>query len=568
MTNHIIDNTIKNLGKVVLWQYDKAYRLLALIKHMHVLYVCAVEQFWKFWDKSVLSIDSSNMFGLTVFGKLVGVQAPTIIDETGEKRFVVPSVYKKLIKGQFELQSSNGSFEGILNYVDIVFGIDGQNNLTKWLGYVSEYGWSTNVDDLNFRYQPKRFYERGYVFWYDEEGDGSDTNWKCDRYITPEENISFDAIKPYLTKTIDKPTGSGQENTLFLNLIDPEGYVRKVAAGPKDALKLELSYTFGEYTIIARATRMQKCGVSVVDNGDMSIDYVKTSYYDEMHKDQKFLFEQKRDDVCPYPLGVKTNEPAELWRFGFDGQQPQDMYEIGRSYSKCDVIGYIDGDYHGFHWEFKRDVSASENTSFDAIKEYLVKTREGDPFISGIADTDAFDCPQLTTMYLTKNDKTPIPFYYDNVAKKTSIMMSINNYSLFKAEVDDVPNEFLVNGFNGNGTIMADGLVLPIQKEEWDLELSNSIEPMNSRGETVINIVSATTQTIPINRTSFNAGRINDDRYYRTGTLINTGNEYRFVKEGGKVVNGRFSGVDVMPDRSTLIGIDELKKVKKTIILN
>ena len=443
MTNHQIDNSIKDLGKVVLWQYDRAVRLLSILKHMHVLYFCAVEQFWRFWENRVLSIDTCSDFGLSLWGMFIGVPPPVIVDNTGISRFVKPSVYKKLLKGAFNLLRANSSFEGILGYLETVFGVDGKDNLTKWVASVSEYGWTTNVDELNFRYVPNRSYSEGYVFWYDENGDGSDTNWKCTRDITSSENTSFEAIRPYLAETTDTPTGSDSTGTIFLHLIDPEGIVRKISAGTKDSLRIDVSYEYGEYVITASVVRVQKCGVSVVDNGDMSLTYVKTPYYDQMHRDQKALFEQLQDEVCPYPLGVKTNEQAETWLFGFDGQQPnaEDEYTPNTAYAAGTVVWRIDGDYHGFHWKFKEDVSAAKNKSFEAIKDYVEKTDEGDPFISGIADTEAFDTPapayRSTQMGEYRGMRT---VYANSLNTDTSIMpLVVDGQSILNSASNDIP---------------------------------------------------------------------------------------------------------------------------------
>lgn len=555
MTNHKIDNSLKDYGKVVLWQYDKAIRLLALMKHMHMLYVCAIEQFWKFWIDKVLSIDTANTFGLNLWGNLVGVPPLTILDsDTGEKRFIKPSLYKKVIKGHFSLMKNGSSFEGLLEYANIVFGVDGTNNLTKWLATVSEYGWTTNVDELNFKYQPARAYAEGFVFWYDETGEGLTTNWKCNRAISKTENTSFNDIKQYLTKTELAPTGSESQKTIFLELIDPEGYVRKVTAGAKDALKLELSYQFGDYTITATATRMQKCGVAIVDNGDMSISYVKTPYYDQMHRDQKALFEQKQDEVCQYPLGVKTNEPQETWLFGFDGQQPlaEDEYQANRAYSKGTVVWRIDEEYHGFHWKFTRDVSASENKSFDAIRGSVEKTNEGDPFISGIADTEACDSLHLyVSPYGAEANWDYSPTY-----NETYLIINPQPNELVNISVSDVPTEFQILSGPSNWLMIEDGYVLPIQMEVWDSNLSALL-----RDRSVIRhdvgvkdgrpYVNAYTYTY-VKPIAYNQGRVRDGIYYRAGTLINLDNEYRYVKEGGTYSKGSFSGTTVMPDRSIL----------------
>ena len=140
MKYHVIDNSLNNLGKTVLWQYDRAFRLLSILKHMQVLYHCAVEQFWDFWRTKILSIDTCNSFGCSIWGLFLDVPRPMIIDKNGNERQIVPSVYRKLMKGAFYLMKADATFYDILGYVEIIFGISGENTLSPWTEYVNEYG--------------------------------------------------------------------------------------------------------------------------------------------------------------------------------------------------------------------------------------------------------------------------------------------------------------------------------------------------------------------------------------------------------------------------------------------
>jgi hypothetical protein len=420
-----------------------------------------------------------------------------------------------------------------------VFGIDGPNNLTKWIASVSEYGWTTNVDDLNFKYKAGVAYPAGYIFWYDESGEGLDVNWKCLEPIKAADNTSFEAIRDKVEQTRDNPTGSDGGDNVFLHLIDPEGYVRKIAAGGRDARKLELTYQFGDYTITATATRLQKCGVSLVDNGDMSMEYVKTPYYDQMHRDQKALFEQRKDDICPYPIGVKTNEPQETWIFGFAGQEPaeEDKYEPNTAYAAGTVVWWIeDGnegeEYHGFHWKFKEDVTAQQNTNFDAIRKYVVKTDEGDPFVSGICDTESCDSPgtrDISTFYAKDGDKSVIH------------IQEIDNETM-RIPVNAVPNEFLVTN-GGDATLLLPRYVMPIQINFWTEEMSRLLGASGNNG---------LGENISLKLISFDGGKARSGSYYRAGTLMKIDNEYRYVKTGGTFESGKFSGKTVTPGQTMI----------------
>ena len=447
MKNHVVDNSLKNLGKTVLWQYDRAVRLLSLLKHMQVLYHCAVEQFWNWWTNKVLSVDTCDAFGCSLWGMFLGVPRPTVKNEDGSDRLIATSVYRRLLKGAFYLTTASSSFSDILGYLEIVFGIGGYENLSKWSVYVSEYGWYTNIEELNDEYIVGETYYAGEVVWHHDEGDTVGENWKFTRDVTSKENTSWEATADARVRTKEDTTRSAGRDTLLLKLYDPEGICRKIGGAPNNSLSVSVSYAFGNTTRSATATRRRKCGLTLVDKGNMSISYGKSDYYDEMHRDQKALFEQRLTEFCPFPLGVGDDTlPLEEWVLGFasfnaaewwgryqkmkayavgdrfvhdygvgdrlfkvvkkiyipdntsfeaissfisevsddvyDEGQENTRYKSGVAYSAGDVFGYVDKFGHGFNYECKVNISASRNTSFDAIKANVEKTIKGDPFVS------------------------------------------------------------------------------------------------------------------------------------------------------------------------------------------
>lgn len=385
MKIHEIDNSLKNLGKTVLWQYDKAVRLLSVMKHMQVLYHCAVEQFWQFWTEKVLSIDTCGPLGCSVWGIFLGVPRPTVKGDDGKEHLIATSVYRRVLKGAFYLMKASSSFDDILGYLEIVFGIGGDENLSKWAVYVSEYGWTTNIDELNDVYKSGVAYGKGDIFSYDRTGDGTLSNWKCTKAISAAENTSFDAIEEYVAATNEPTNGTGDDETLLLKLYDPEGICRKIGGAPNNSLSITVEYEFGETTIRAVATRRRKCGVTLTDNQNLSMDYGKSEYYDEMHRDQKALFEQRLDDFCPFPLGIKTNIPVGRWTFGFKGQSSL-MYEPNKAFENGQVLGHVLDDYRCCNYECIEDISAAENLSFEAIEGKVKKTHDGGPLIQSFSE--------------------------------------------------------------------------------------------------------------------------------------------------------------------------------------
>lgn len=386
MKIHEIDNSLKDLGKTVLWQYDKAVRLLSVMKHMQMLYHCAVEQFWRYWTEKVLSIDTCGAFGCSIWGSFLGVPHPTVVGSDGDRRLIATSVYRRVLKGAFFLMKANSSFTDILGYLEIVFGVGGEDSLSKWTATVSEYGWTTNVDELNDVYKAGVAYAKGDIFSFDKTGEGVLRNWKCTRDVSADENTSFDAIAGLIEATNEPTNGVGDGETLLLKLYSPEGVCRKIGGAPNNSLTISTEYKFGETTIKAVATRRRKCGLSLVDKQDLSLEYGKSPFYDEMHPDQKALFEQRFDEFCPTPLGIKTNEPLPEVVFGFIGQE-NEQYEAGRTYRKGDSFGRISEDGGQYVYECMEDVDSVKNTSFSAIENVVMKTNGADPFIGGLVDS-------------------------------------------------------------------------------------------------------------------------------------------------------------------------------------
>lgn len=329
MTTHVIDNSLSALGKTVLWQYDKAVRLLAVIKHLQVWYHCAVEQFWKYWVEKVLAVDTCDSFGCSIWGMMLGIERPMITASNGEKRLIVTSVYRKLLKASFYLYKADSSFGSIAGYLNILFCVDGLNNLSKWQVQVSEYGWYTNVDEINGLYQSGRAYKKGEVFWYHTEEDSKGSNWKCTEDIGIGKNTSFENLlaNGLIQRTLEPTTAESGSSIITLKLYDPEGIERAMGIGYKNALSVSVEYVFGTTTVTAEIMRTVKCGVGIRETGDLTLEYFKTQFYDEMHRDQKALYEQLFSEVCPYPLGIgDPNEVVEEWVFGFGACDFRDKF--------------------------------------------------------------------------------------------------------------------------------------------------------------------------------------------------------------------------------------------------
>lgn len=387
MRVHSIDNSLKNLGKTVLWQYDRAIRLLSVMKHMQVMFYAAIERFWGFWLTKILSIDTAGAMGCGLWGQILGVARPSIKLPSGEEIMIADVVYRKLLKGTFYLMNGSSNFDTFYHYCEIIFSIDGKNTITKWMGSVSEYGWYTNIEELNNAYRPNIAYYIGDVIWNQDEPNEYGNNWKFKKEVPLNKNTSWESIRDSVEPTQEETTSKTESESLLLKLYDPEGQCRKIAGAPKDALEIKVEYRYGSHIITAKVQRRRKCGVMVVDLGNMAMEYRKTEYYDEMHAHQRALFEQKADVICPYPLGIKNNDKAPEWVLGCKGQENR-LYEKGVAYSKGEIFGVIDENGDGQNYKCIEDISEVENTGFENIGRKLQKTKDGDPFVGTMIERE------------------------------------------------------------------------------------------------------------------------------------------------------------------------------------
>lgn len=77
MTNPVLNNNIAT-ESVILWQYDKAYNLIRLIKGWNSQAKAACTDFWNYFGNNVFPIDRADTFGLNVWGNMLGIPRPTI----------------------------------------------------------------------------------------------------------------------------------------------------------------------------------------------------------------------------------------------------------------------------------------------------------------------------------------------------------------------------------------------------------------------------------------------------------------------------------------------------------
>lgn len=110
-----------DLKKCILWQYDKAQKLSALILAKENWYERNVTNFIKNFAKDVLDINTANDFGLSVWGKLLGLDR-TVVFIGGTAHYLTTEQYRFLLKGQImKFNMQYVSVPEINKYLRVIF---------------------------------------------------------------------------------------------------------------------------------------------------------------------------------------------------------------------------------------------------------------------------------------------------------------------------------------------------------------------------------------------------------------------------------------------------------------
>lgn len=116
MTNLVIDNSSnEDFGRIILWQYDKAYNLIDLIKS----FLGIVDNTAKvLWDKYIteLNIDDSTDYGLAILGTLTRCRRP---EYNGEK--ISTELYRRIIRAYAFISHADYTIPELNKYLNIIF---------------------------------------------------------------------------------------------------------------------------------------------------------------------------------------------------------------------------------------------------------------------------------------------------------------------------------------------------------------------------------------------------------------------------------------------------------------
>lgn len=131
-----------NTLQSVLWQYNNAEKLQALLKAKQAWYSANHEQFWQEWYDNVFNLFTANDFGLSVWGKILDFKRQISLND-GSVYTLSTEQYRLLLKGRFLMFRKHGTVNQINAYLKLLFGAQGRayvlDNHNMTTAYVFEF---------------------------------------------------------------------------------------------------------------------------------------------------------------------------------------------------------------------------------------------------------------------------------------------------------------------------------------------------------------------------------------------------------------------------------------------
>jgi hypothetical protein len=91
-----------NLLKALLWEHNKAEVLESLIRQKQTWVDTNQRDFWSAWFRDVFNVDTANDFGLSIWGRILGVALSSTIESSRDKEaFGFGTNHKNFNNGNF-----------------------------------------------------------------------------------------------------------------------------------------------------------------------------------------------------------------------------------------------------------------------------------------------------------------------------------------------------------------------------------------------------------------------------------------------------------------------------------
>ena len=299
MTNPILSNAVEN-KQVILWQYDHAYNLIALIDGFNKIATATVTQFWDYFRDGVFNIMTADEFGLNVLGRLMGLPRPTVAfadgsdsDSAEDAKEISDDFFRRLLLGRFSLFGMSPTVPNYDKYLNIIYGRFSSDILPVTYTVAGETRTISEIAQLAIVEAPA------------SGGDSSDSGDD-----TPASLAVYD----------------GRNNTYLFTMAEFEDTPGKFIFAASNPAK-GFSITFGGVPPRVGESPATVNKAKVDDGLDMAMSLVPLSpdgqaALDQLTAEELAMHEQHTDVIYYYPAGVRTNAAAKPATevIGTDGQ--------------------------------------------------------------------------------------------------------------------------------------------------------------------------------------------------------------------------------------------------------
>lgn len=430
MTNVTIDNSASDeLGKVVLWQYDKAYNLLRILDYLGNWYTCGVEQFWNAYPRNVIGIDTANAFGLSVWGTFLGMPRPTYrVDvEGGETRHETVSdrLYGSILKSRFFLMKSTGSVTDIVYYLGVLFGCQHYSGLSgvfvEDLGEMAmSYSRNTNSPVMFrsgagyssgsvfavvsvYRVAPGKTIAPGTSWAVAEKSAEEDADAVCEPYSAGSSYLEGAVVEHgglvyRCTEDVEESTSWDDDADSFSQIVC---FSEESSYEEGDEFCRIVPYIVREDIEpgVGRQEALEKASEMEFPTTDERTP-LNTTFWDDLTEEQRALFESANSSteeflgdkllenartLLPYPAGIRFNTPFDEVVFGFAGQERQELSSTNPKVgSFCEpvatsVLGFAYEDFQQgktySRGTMLRNQSPGAATPFVSVSRHIGKSR-------------------------------------------------------------------------------------------------------------------------------------------------------------------------------------------------
>lgn len=104
----------------VLWQYNNAPNIKAIIGSEQLFYNDNVYSFWTSWISDIFNINTAKTFGLNSWGAFLGVARPSY-NKDGVETVFDDEQYRLLLMARLMIMNGNGSIHDINRYLNYLF---------------------------------------------------------------------------------------------------------------------------------------------------------------------------------------------------------------------------------------------------------------------------------------------------------------------------------------------------------------------------------------------------------------------------------------------------------------